>query len=259
MILDGENKFVIHQNMHLILAGWWWIAVKLVDDNWIWNILHHHILVAYWTHITRSPLQNPDFPSVLKWTRIRMCVQIMDDSGDKKITCQVLILRPLVEARRNALSRTIFSTIPMELSFPRLPMLVYHNHERYFASKYNSIEYISSWILNMRYSWLLLRILCLIMQNMHKHCVPNSMARSAVDGLHLDIWAGVDNWNTIVSWTPPCVKGGDNVAYWFIKFENVQYRENLFQFCNSGVLHLLMQWYGFHQCWDYPRVLKLLH
>lgn len=48
------------------------------------------------------------------------------------ITCQVFILRPLVVSLRNAVSKTTFVTMPVELSFPRLPMLnriILHQYE----------------------------------------------------------------------------------------------------------------------------------
>lgn len=38
-------------------------------------------------------------------------------------TCQVLILTPLVVSLRTAVSKITFVTMPVELSFPRLPML----------------------------------------------------------------------------------------------------------------------------------------
>lgn len=38
-------------------------------------------------------------------------------------TCQVLILTPLVVSLRTAVSKITFVTMPVELFFPRLPML----------------------------------------------------------------------------------------------------------------------------------------
>jgi len=49
---------------------------------------------------------------------------------DVILTCQVLILTPFVVSLRKAVSNTTFVTIPVELSFPKLPMLRNTNKKR---------------------------------------------------------------------------------------------------------------------------------
>jgi hypothetical protein len=125
------------------MACFWRITVELINNDGVCNILHSHILKAYPTDITMTTLQQKT--GMITWTfkstayivRFRTCLRKTALEASRvwtvqfiimqSITCQVLILRPFVVSRRNAVSKTTFVTMPVELSFPRLPMLISRN------------------------------------------------------------------------------------------------------------------------------------
>lgn len=103
------------------------VTVELIDDNGVLNIFHSHIFEPNGANISRTSLYHmhrQSFPLFLVKVSTNMVVK------DVILTCQVLILTPFVVSLRKAVSNTTFVTIPVELSFPKLPMLRNTNKKR---------------------------------------------------------------------------------------------------------------------------------
>lgn len=116
----------------MIHASGWWVTVKLVYDYWIRNINHLHVFKAYCLNISWSSLYK-NFTYFNQLSRVSMCflcnlylknkVTLNIKEVSKVLTCQVFILTPFVVPVSFAMSKTTPVTMPVELSFPRLPML----------------------------------------------------------------------------------------------------------------------------------------